>query len=441
LAANKTFSAVITFIADHGRFRPAEPVGLWHNRPVVLLTLSKDTNMNRPIACCAGLTIAVLSAAALADDGVNERAYDAPARYTVVVQRSLGGTSSVGTSINDRGWVAGRSNVSDNQRREATLWRDGVLTPLGTLGGPNSAVLWPVKNLRGIVSGVSQTADLDPSNERFSCSFFFPPATRTGYRCVGFRWQNEVMTALPTLGGKNGFATGTNNAGFTVGWAQNTTLDSTCVVAGTQQFRAVVWAPSGAVARELPPLGDDTTTAATAINDRGQVVGISGICDQAAGRFSAIRAVLWDSNGVPTSLGSFGGVAWNTPNAINERGDVVGFANASAADAGNLNPRAFLWRKGKGMQPLAALAGHVTSQAVGINKRRQIVGQSCDADGNCRAVLWRGCEVIDLNTVTEASTDLVLTTANDIDNLGRITGQARITATGELVAFVATPRR
>jgi probable HAF family extracellular repeat protein len=388
-----------------------------------------------PMILAAGLQLAP----AHADDNDRSDADGPPLRYQVVVQRSLGG-SALGASVNNLGWVAGRSTLAGNQSRHATLWRDGTLTDLGTLGGANSALLWPVKNTRGVLSGFSQTAEPDPTNEFFSCSFFFPAATRTGQRCVGFRWQNGVMTALPTLGGKNGFATGTNNAGFTVGWAQNTTIDPTCVQPNTQQFRAVVWGPGGAVARQLPPLGDDTTSAATAINERGQVVGISGICDQAAGRFSAIRAVLWD-NGVPVSLGSLGGVAWNTPNAINNRGDVVGFANASAADAGNFNPRAFLWRKGKGMQPLAALPNHVTSQAIGINERRQIVGQSCDADDNCRAVLWRGCEVTDLNAVMEASTPLVLTTANDIDDLGRITGQAFDTASGQFVAFLATPVR
>ena len=396
--------------------------------------------MNKPVLTTLVLAAAAYLAPAQADDRKGDDSDALPLRYHVVVQRSLGGTSSLGTSINNLGWVAGRSNLPGNQSRHATFWRDGTLTDLGTLGGPNSAVLWPVKNVRGVVSGISQTAELDPSNEFFSCSFFFPGATRTGYRCVGFRWHNGLMTALPTLGGKNGFATGTNNARLTVGWAQNTTIDPKCVAPNTQQFRAVVWGPNGTVARELPPLADDTTTAATAINDRGQVIGISGICDQAAGRFSAIRAVLWD-NGVPTSLGSFGGVAWNTPMAINQRGDVVGFANASAADAGNFNPRAFWWRKGKGMQPLAALPGHITSQATGINERRQIVGQSCDADDNCRAVVWRGCEVTDLNAVMETSTPLVLTTANDIDDLGRITGQAFDTASGQFVAFVATPVR
>ena len=204
------------------------------------------------------------------------------------------------------------------------------------------------------------------------------------------------------------------------------------------QFHGVVWAPDGTVERELLPLPDDTASAATALNDKGQVVGISGICDQAVGRFSAVHAVLWE-NGVPVSLGSFGGVAWNTPMAINQRGDVVGFANASAADAGNFNPRAFLVRTGQGIQPLAALPGHVSSQATGINARRQVVGQSCDADDNCRAVLWQHGQVLDLNALVEGGSPLMLTTANDIDDLGRITGQAFDAASGQFFAFVATP--
>ncbi len=394
--------------------------------------------MNRNIVKVTAMAAGLLFGPAQADDREAADADGQPVRYHVVVQRSLGGASSVGNSINNFGWVAGRSNLPGDESRHATLWRHGTLTDLGTLGGPNSTVPWPVKNVRGIVSGIAQTAETDPGNEFFSCSFFFPAATATGYRCAGFRWRNGVMTALPTLGGKNGFATGTNNAGSTVGWAQNATIDPSCVAANTQQFRAVVWGPDGAVARELPPLAGDSTSAATAINDRGQVIGISGICDQAAGRFSAAHAVLW-GNGVPTSLGSFGGVAWNTPMAINQQGDVVGFANASAADADNFNPRAFLWRKGTGLQPLAALPGHLTSQAIGINERRHIVGQSCDADGNCRAVIWRGCDATDLNAVMHAASPLVLTTANDIDDLGRITGQAFDTASSRYVAFVATP--
>jgi probable HAF family extracellular repeat protein len=185
-------------------------------------------------------------------------------------------------------------------------------------------------------------------------------------------------------------------------------------------------------------LPGDTVTAATALNDFGRVVGISGICDQAAGRFSAIHNVIWDDGGPPVDIGDFGGVAWNTPMAVNEQGAVVGFANASAAAGGNLVPLAFLWTESEGIRSLDTLPGDVTSQATGINEWGQIVGQSCDAAGNCRGFLWQNGVMRDLNDLVVSGDDDLITTANDIDDFGRITGQA-VDATGKFVAFLATP--
>jgi probable HAF family extracellular repeat protein len=358
--------------------------------------------------------------------------------YQVTNLPSLGGTSSSGSSINNRGWVAGISNFTGDQVQHAALWRDDSIVDLGTLGGPNSGVLWPVKNERGIISGISQTAQPDPLGERWSCSAFFPAATGTGYQCLGFVWEDGVMRPLPTLGGTNGFATGTNNKGQTVGWAENTVHDPTCVPPQVLQFRAVVWGPKKRQIRELPPLPGDTVSAATALNNRGQVVGISGICDRAVGRFSAIHAVLWQ-DGKPINIGNLGGVAWNTPMSINQRGDVVGFSNVSAAAGGNFGAHAFLWTRRDGIRDLGTLPGDSTSQALGINQRREIVGTSCDADFNCRAFLWRDGVMTDLNTLVTADYEDTLTTANDINNSGRITGQALEQATGALVAFVARP--
>jgi probable HAF family extracellular repeat protein len=360
-------------------------------------------------------------------------------RYQVTNLASLGGTSSDANSINDRGWVAGRSNVAGNQSRHAVLWRHGSLVDLGTLGGPNSAVLWPVKNVRGIVTGIAQTDEPDPLGENWSCAAFFPAATGTGFRCLGFKWEAGVMTPLPTLGGTHGFATGSNNRGEVVGWAENTVRDTTCEAPQILQFRAVVWGPRAGQIRELPPYGDDTVSAATAINDRGQVVGISGICDQAVGRFSAIHAVLWERGRV-IDLGNLGGTAWVTPMSINQRGDVVGFSNVSEEDGGDFVPRAFLWTRHGGIRDLGTLPGHVTSQALGINEWRQVVGQSCDADDNCLAFLWEDGAMIDLNRRAPGNDDLLIS-ANDIDDFGRIVGQADDDEAVAIVGFVARPAR
>jgi hypothetical protein len=43
------------------------------------------------------------------------------------LEESLGGTRNRGNSINNRGWIAGFSFLTGNQKRHAALWRDGLL--------------------------------------------------------------------------------------------------------------------------------------------------------------------------------------------------------------------------------------------------------------------------------------------------------------------------
>ena len=207
------------------------------------------------------------------------------ARYAVVTLPSLGGAASRGMAINGRGWVAGWSDVPGGHRR-AALWRDGTVVPLGTLGGPSSTVPWPGLNDGGMSVGVSQTAEVDPLDEDWSCELggFLPESTNL--ICRGFVWDDGVMRALPTLGGNHGFATAVDSRGQVVGWAETPVHDPTCVAPQVLQFRAVVWEPRKGTTRELPPLRGDSTSAATAIDESGRVVGISGDCDQAVGRFS-----------------------------------------------------------------------------------------------------------------------------------------------------------
>ena len=94
--------------------------------------------------------------------------------------------------------------------------------------------------------------------------------------------------------------------------------------------------------------------------------------------------MLWNGDKV-VDLGNLGADFWNTPTAINERGDVVGFAGTPGDPEGNIL-HAFIWTKSDGIRPLGALPGHVHSEAYGINERRQVVGVSCDAEfADCRA--------------------------------------------------------
>jgi probable HAF family extracellular repeat protein len=382
-----------------------------------------------PLVAALGMT-----ASAHAEQRRAERR-DGTTEYVITELGSLGGTSSAGSSINDRGWVAGASNLDGDEVSHATLWRNGAPTDLGTLGGPNSAVLWPVKNNRGLIVGVAETADLDPRGELWSCSFFFPSGS-TGHVCRGFVWRGGEMTALPTLGGTHGFAAGANDRGQVVGWAEIAAEDPTCNAPQELGFRAALWDVRNDRTRELPPLPGDSASSATAINARGQVVGISGICANAVGGFSARHAVLWNK-GQPTDIGNFGGVAWNTPMAINDRGVVVGFANAAGAAGDAFDERAFIWTKQGGFQALDALADNTRSQALGVNNRGQVVGLSRGPAGT-RAVIWNAGGATDLNTLVPGY-DGHLVFANDLNDSGVITGAAISAESGEVVAFRATP--
>ena len=360
----------------------------------------------------------------------------AQSHYSVVELSELGGTSGSANGINDRGWITGADNLPGDLTSLASLWVNGSTIPLGTLGGANSAVAWPVKSNNGVIVGISETADADPLGEDFSCWPFFAAGVPTGKICKGFRWQNGQMTALPPFpGGYSSYATGINNQGKVVGWAENGIHDPTCDPSfQILQFRAAMWELNGTML-ELPPLPGDSTSAATAINDRGQVVGISGDCGIAVGSVSAKHAVLWE-RGIPIDLGNIGGDAWNTPTAINNQGTIVGFANTAPGVARTFE--AFIWTKAGGMKSLGKIPGDLRSEALGINERGQIVGLSRGGPFLFRAVLWQNNKLIDMNSLTVTGSPFLLL-AGDIDQEGHIVGEAFHPDTLDAPAYVATP--
>jgi len=364
----------------------------------------------------------------------------AQTQYNVMTLSTLGGTSGAANSINNRQWASGVANFAGDGVGHAALWNNSeTALDLGALGGAsaNSAVAWPVKNDRGLIVGISDTADDNPLGEAFSCWAFFAPGSPNGKICKGFRWQNNAMTALQAFpGGYNSYATAANNRGQIVGWAENGVHDPSCDPAyQVLQFRAVIWQPDGTM-QELPPLPGDSTSAATAINDLGQVVGISGACGVAVGGVSAAHAVLWE-NGVAIDLGSLGGHAWNTPSAINNHGTVVGFSLPAGQD-GTRNFQAFVWTKSSGMQALPVPATDIRSEALGINDKDQIVGLS-RAPSGIRAVLWQNGTFTDLNDVARSGSPYLLF-ANDINDAGEISGEAFDANSGDSPGFVAVPQ-
>lgn len=361
--------------------------------------------------------------------------------YHVEELESLGGNNARGNSINDFGIASGYSTVADNSVRHATAWLFGHKFDLGTLGDhrtSNSTVPWPVKNLGGLIVGISQTDIDDPNQELWSCFYFFSgPHANNGKACRGFAWERGRMRPLlPLPGGTHSFAAGANNLGEIVGWAENAVVDDTCVAPQKLQFKPVAWGPGRRAARALPLVGGDTSGAATAINDRGQIVGISGICDIAVGRYSAAHAVLWDG-GRAIELEGFDAPYWNTPNAINQHGDIVGFMGTPGDVDGNLL-RAFIRFHGSDtLQQIPPLQGDAYATAQSINESRQVVGTSCKEGAvDCRAFLWENGVTHDISR--QPGYGGVLTSAQDINNFGVITGRA-VDAAGVRKAFVAVP--
>jgi probable HAF family extracellular repeat protein len=175
------------------------------------------------------------------------------------------------------------------------------------------------------------------------------------------------------------------------------------------------------------------------VNNRGEIVGISGDCANAVGGFSARHAVLWH-RGTVERIGDLGGVAWNTPVAINDEGVVVGFSDLPGDTGGAPNYHAFSWTRAQGAIDLGTLSGDVRSEALGINEDGLIVGLSRDAHRNIRAVIWFEGRIYDLNgLLATPSQTLRLLFANDVNDRGEISGAAFDATSNSTVGFIATP--
>jgi probable HAF family extracellular repeat protein len=330
--------------------------------------------------------------------------------------------------------VTGAANVEGDQTEHAVLWRNGLTTDLGTLGGPNGSAGFPFKNDRGLIAGIGQTSAPDPLGENwnFSCSLSGNLCEGTNLIVGGFLWVGGVKTAMPTLGGNNGSAFGVNNRGQVVGIAETDIVDANCLAPQVLDAKAVIWNPSLDQIKELPAFAGDSVSAAIGINDYGQAVGASGICAPVSPAL-AVHALLWQ-NGTAIDLGNLGGSTSNVAYAINNEGQVVGVSDLP----GDMTAHAFSWQDGK-ITDLGTLPGDVFSAAFSINNKGQIVGESCDVNFNCRAFLWQNGTMADLNTFTLADSSLYLLSANDVNDLSEIVGQAFDQISGSAPAFLAAP--
>jgi probable HAF family extracellular repeat protein len=361
-------------------------------------------------------------------------------RYVVQDLGTLGGPYSFSYNLNDEGVVSGGSATAtqngdptqavNNAPQTAFFWERGHLHNLGTLGGPDSA--GAATNLFNLSVVDSETAILSRQGEDV-CAF------GTNLQCLAATWKNGRIAALPLLrGGNNSYALDLNDRGQAVGFSDTDVYDLDCAAARTAgfQFQSVIWEPNGSV-RRLAPLDGDTVAYAFGINNRGQVVGNSGVCANTTPPpyVTSPHAVLWERDGTPINLGSLGGPI-SGASAINSRGDVSG--TSTTADG---SPRPFLWtpesRTLLELDPPAGFPIAINGCCKTINDRREIVGFMFDADFNSRAFLWKDGVMVDLNDLIAKDSPWMLQSAAGINASGQIAGQGLIN--GEVHAFLATP--
>ena len=303
----------------------------------------------------------------------------------------------------------------------------GINIDLGTLGGKNSWTNYGGINDRGEAVGLAETSVPDPNGEDM-CGF------GTKKTCRGFLWRHGHIMGLPTLGGNNGQASAINNRGQIVGISETTVPDPGCPPSkqpGTTVL-PVMW-EKGEV-RALPTLPGEPDGFVQGLNNQGQAVGATGTCTS-----FAIHAVLWENDQAfqLPDLGQTGSDAY----AINDHGQAVGYV----VSADGTTFVASLWQN-DGVKDLGILPGDSAAFATGINNRGQVVGSTFlfEPDGNnwAHGFIWQDNVMTDLNTFISKDSNLFIVAASNINERGQISGMAVVLAgpdTGKVHAILLTP--
>ena len=371
-------------------------------------------------------------------------------RYSLKDLGPSGNPFSQAAGVADNGLVAGWDTAPDGTSRSILWYKGQPIDINASLGGPNSAA--GGVNHRDQVMGQAETSRRDPNNENF-CAYFtglqcLPYVWQFGVitPLPTLGGTNAGFGAINNLGAVSGFAE--NNyrdpdcrPGVAINGTGPQVLD----------FEPVLWPKPGQI-RQLNLLPGDTVGIAIGLNDLGQAVGTTGTCANTLipPFIAGPHAVLWDSEGSVHDLGNLGGTVNNTllgsgtvAFAINNRGQVAGVSDLAGDNAWH----PFLWTRQAGMMDLGVLPGDLVGAGLGMNNLGDVVGASVTApgpaSGNPRAFLWHKGHMSDLNALIPANSSMYLLTAFAINDEGQIAGFGVVTSgpdAGKVHGFLATPK-
>jgi len=360
---------------------------------------------------------------------------------TITPVPHLGGGANLMSveALNNSGAVAGFSRDADNNER-AFRFRTGVMTELGTLGGPNSGA--SAMNDSGFITGYA----LLPADEN---GFFPQHAFRyngtnmidlgvlpggsfsdgqfinangdvagladAGGFTRGFVYRNGTMTDIGSLGIGLSTIDDLNNNGHVVGYS----LDDA--------FQAVAFFFDGTTMHGLGTLGG-AVSRAWSINDSGVIVGEADNDD------GVTRAFIY-TNGVMSDLGTLGTGEFSWAININNAGYILGY---SEFDSNRIDGaiRAFIIPPGGAMTDLGTLGGEV-SVPIAMNSHGHVIGDAENDLGETVPFLYKNGTMVNINTLLPPDSGWVLLTAFHINDAGQISGYGFLN--GQISYYILTP--